>query len=302
MARPVWNGLVNFGLVNIPIELHSAVRDHRPRFRLLHRTDLSPIRQERVCQRDGHVVAWDDLVKGYEVEKGRFVTVTEDDFKTAALERSRSIDILEFVPVDDIDARYWDVPYAVVPGRGAEHSYALLARALAASGRAGIAKYVMRERQHLAALQVVEGALVLTTMRFPEDLAALPTVKTPPLAARELALARQLVDGMAGEWEPQRYADDYVAALMKVIDAKAHGATPAAPGRTAARATNVVDLVARLRQSLEAAKQRPAPPGRARVSTRRDRPAARAPASSRAARPKANAVKAAKRSRRRPAA
>ena len=110
MARSVWKGLVNFGLVNIPVELHPGVREHRPRFRLLHRKDLSPIRQERVCQLDGDVVAWEDLVKGYEVERGRFVTVTEDDFKTAALERSRSIDIIEFVKVSEIDVRYWETP------------------------------------------------------------------------------------------------------------------------------------------------------------------------------------------------
>ena len=155
MARALWKGLVNFGLVNIPIELHTGARDHTPSFRLLHRTDLSPIKMERVCQTDGKPVAWDELVKGYELEPGRFVAVTQDDFKTAALERSRSIDIMAFVPMADIDARYWDTPYVALPGKGAEHTYALLAKALETSGRAGIAKYVMRQRQHLAALIVV---------------------------------------------------------------------------------------------------------------------------------------------------
>jgi len=271
MARALWKGLVNFGLVNIPVELHPAVREHRPRFRLLHRKDLSPIRQERVCQLDGDVVAWEDLVKGYEIERGRFVTVTEDDFKTAALERSRSIDILEFVTVKDIDVRYWETPYAVVPARGAEHSYALLARALGESGRAGIAKYVMRERQHLAALQVVDGALMLTTMRFPEDLADVPTVKAGALATKELALARQLIDGMSGQWEPERFTDDYVPALMKVIEAKARGGRVSRHAAPAARSTPVSDLVERLRQSLAASKRE----GRAkeRGSAKRSRPA-----------------------------
>ena len=253
MARSVWKGLVNFGLVNIPVELHPGVRDHRPRFRLLHRKDLSPIRQERVCQLDGDVVAWEDLVKGYEVERGRFVTVTEDDFKTAALERSRSIDIMEFVKVSEIDVRYWETPYAVLPGKGAEHSCALLAKALGDSGRAGIAKYVMRERQHLAALQVVDGALMLTTMRFPEDLVELPSVKTGKLGDKELSLAGRLIDGMAGQWDPGRYHDDYVPALMKVIDAKARGAAPRGRAAPRATSTNVSDSVARLRESLEAA-------------------------------------------------
>ena len=190
MARSLWKGLVNFGLVNIPVELHSGSRDHTPRFRLLHRTDLSPISMERICQTDGKPVAWADLVKGYEIEPGQFVTVTEDDFKTAALERSRSIDILAFVPLDDIDARYWDTPYLALPGKGADHSYALLAEALKKSGRVGIAKYVMRQRQHLAGLVSIDGRLVVSTMRFPEDLVAMPAVPArEKLASRELDLA-----------------------------------------------------------------------------------------------------------------
>jgi len=253
MARAVWKGLVNFGLVNIPVELHTAARDHTPRFRLLHRTDLSPISMERVCQKDGHAVAWDDLVKGYEIEPGRFVTVTEDDFKTAALERSRSIDILAFVPLQSIDVRHWDTPYVALPAKGAEHSYALLAEALAKSGRAGIAKYVMRQRQHLSALLAVEGRLVVQTMRFPEDLVALPDAPSrEKLGSRELALASQLIEGMADTWEPSRYRDDYVPALMKVIESKAEGASVRRPSSRKPVQTNVVDLVARLKESLAA--------------------------------------------------
>lgn len=256
MARALWKGLVNFGLVNIPVELHSGARDHTPRFRLLHRTDLSPITMERVCQTDGQPVAWEDLVKGYEIEPGRFVTVTQDDFKTAALERSRSIDILAFVPREAIDARYWDTPYLAAPGKGAEHSYTLLAEALERSGRAGIAKYVMRQRQHLAALVAIDGRLVVSTLRFPEDLQALPEVPArTKLAARELDLAAQLIEGMAAPWEPDAYHDDYVPALMKVIEAKAEGAPVKKKAGKAAPATNVSDLVARLRQSLAAAGQ-----------------------------------------------
>ena len=253
MARALWKGLVNFGLVNIPVELHVAARDHTPRFRLLHRTDLSPISMERVCQKDGHAVAWADLVKGYEIEPGRFVAVTEDDFKTAALERSRSIDILAFVPLDAIDVRYWDTPYLATAAKGAEHSYALLAEALAKSGRAGIAKYVMRQRQHLSALLSVDGRLIVQTMRFPEDLVSLPEAPSrQKLATRELTLASQLIEGMADTWEPARYRDDYVPALMKVIESKAKGASPRRPTGRKPVQTNVVDLVARLKESLAA--------------------------------------------------
>lgn len=257
----MWKGLVTFGLVNIPVELRPASRDHRPRFRLLHGTDMSPISMERVCQTDGKPVAWADLVKGYEIEPGRFVAVTEDDFKTAALERSRSIHILAFVPVAAIDARYWDTPYQAVPGNGAEHSCALLAQALEKSGRVGIAKYVMRERQHLAALTAVDGGLVLATMRFAADLVALPARPARGKGhGRELDLAMRLIESMAEPWTPDRYSDDYVPALMKVIEAKARGTPVSAPRSRPAPATSVDSLMARLRESLAAAER---PAGRA---------------------------------------
>ncbi len=253
MARPVWKGSISFGLVNVPVELHKALRDRRPRFRLLHSKDLSPISMERVCQRDGHPVAWSDLVKGYEVEKGTFIALTADDFKTAAVERSRAITITEFVPIDDIDPSYWDVPYEAAPGKGSESTCVLLATALEKSGRAGIAKYVMRDREHLAAVRGRGGHLLLTTLRFEDDLAELPKVKRGGVKAKELSLALQLIDGLAAEWEPSRYKDDYVPALMKVIKAKARGKTVAPPAETRVKATNVVDLVERLRASLAAA-------------------------------------------------
>jgi DNA end-binding protein Ku len=269
MARPLWKGSISFGLVNIPVELFVGARDHTPRFRLLHRTDLSPISLERVCQTDGKAVAWDDLVKGYEVEKGRFVALTEDDFKTAAIERSRSIDIQSFVPLHDIDVRYWDTPYYALPGKGAEHAYNLFAQALEKSGRAGIAKYVMRQREHLAALLPVNGCLVVSTMRFEEDLVEVPHTSRAKVSAQELKLADQLISALAGEWSAGAYHDDYVPALMKVIKAKAAGKKMPAVSGKPTPPTKVVDLMARLQESLAAA-QHPSRSGRSsRSSTRR---------------------------------
>lgn len=271
MPRAIWKGLVNFGLVNIPIELHTATRDHMPKFRLLHRKDMSPIGLERVCQTDGKAVAWADLVKGYEVERGHFVALTEDDFKTAARERSRSIEITAFVPVNDIDVRYWDKPYYAAPSKGAEQTYVLLARALGKSGRAGIAKYVMRQRQHLVALVPLGDELVVSMLRFPEDLVALPARKaSAKVPARELALAGRLIEGMAEAWDPDKYSDDYVNALMKVIDTKAEGGTVRLhKGGRAPEKTKVVDLVARLKQSLAAAEKKA--PSAKRVAKRATR-------------------------------
>jgi DNA end-binding protein Ku len=260
MARALWKGHVTFGLVNIPVELHPAVEDNTPRFRLLHKTDMSPISMERVCQRDGKSVAWSDLVKGFEVERGRFIAVTEDDFKTAAVERSKAIEILDFVEAREIDGRYFDTPYWLHPAKGSEHSYTLLARALKESGRAGIAKYVMRNRQHLTAVQELNGALCLTTLRFAEDLVEpsfVGSLKPARADARETKLALQLIDNLANEWNPSRYRDDYTANLLRVIKAKGKGTTPKLKVDDRAPSPNVVDLMERLKQSLEHTKGLP---------------------------------------------
>jgi DNA end-binding protein Ku len=268
MARPLWKGSISFGLVNIPIELHVGARDHTPHFRLLHRTDLSPISLERICQNDGKTVAWDDLVKGYEVAKGRFIALNDDDFKRVGVERSRSIDIQAFVPLSDIDTRFFDTPYYALPGKGAEHAYGLFAQALAKSGRAGIAKYVMRQREHLAALLPVRGCLVVSTMRFEEDLVELPHPSRAKVSPQELKLADQLISSLAGEWTPGAYHDDYVPALMKVIKSKAKGKKLPAVSEKPTPPTKVVDLVERLRESLAAA-QNTSRSGKSRASTRR---------------------------------
>ncbi len=257
MARALWKGHVTFGLVNIPVELHPAVEDNTPRFRMLHKTDLSPISLERVCQTDGQPVSWGDLVKGFEIEPGRFVVVTQDDFKTAAVEKSRSIEILDFVDANEIDGRFFETPYWLHPSKGGESSYALLARALKESGRAGIAKYVMRQREHLSALLPVRGCLVVSTMRFEEDLVELPHAPRAKVSPQEMKLADQLISSLAGEWNPDAYHDEYVPALMKVIKAKAAGKKMPAVQEKAMPPTKVVDLVERLRESLAAAQRAP---------------------------------------------
>ena len=259
MARPLWKGSISFGLVNIPVELHVGARDHTPHFRLLHRTDMSPISLERVCQKDGKTVEWDDLVKGYEASKGRFIPLDDEDFKSVAVERSRSLDIQSFVPLADIDTRHFDTPYFALPGKGAEHAYGLFAQALEKSGRAGIAKFVMRQREHLTALLPVRGCLVVCTMRFEEDLVELPRASRPKVSAQELKLADQLISHLAGDWTPGAYHDDYVPALMKVIKAKAKGKKLPAVSEKPTPPTKVVDLVERLRESLAAAQKRSRP-------------------------------------------
>src|SRR5215813_13120835 len=226
MARALWKGSISFGLVNIPIELHTAVRDHRPRFRMLHATDKSPVKFERVCIKDGHPVAWEDLVKGFEYAKGRFVVVTKEDFKAAAVEKTRTVDILDFVQGDAIDDRYFETPYYLTPSRGGEHAYALLREAMRESERIGIAKFILRDTQHLAAIEVIDDALVLTVMRFADELIddeSLPFPKAAGLRKQELDMAKALVNNLAAEWDPSKYTDDYRQNLMRVIEAKVKG-------------------------------------------------------------------------------
>src|SRR4029078_9893201 len=197
MARSMWKGSIAFGLVKIPVELYSAVRDHRPKFRLLHAKDEEPVRYERVCQKEGKPVAWDELVKGYEYAKGQFVVLTKEDFKTAALEKTKTIDIIAFVDPNEIDERYFETPYYLQAGKGADRSYALLREAMRESGRIGIAKIIPREAQHLAAVEAIGDALVLTMMRFADELADLSGFTFPrktEIRPAELKMARQLID------------------------------------------------------------------------------------------------------------
>src|SRR5262245_21511023 len=156
MARAIWTGHLSFGLVSIPVAVHVAVRDHQPRFRLLHGTDHTPIRILRVRARDSRPVAWEDLVKGYEYARGRFVVLTKDDFEAAAVGKTRRVDILDFVRAEDIDDRFFETPYYLVPTKGGENAYALLREALRSAARIGIAKFVLRDKMHLAAVEPID--------------------------------------------------------------------------------------------------------------------------------------------------
>ena len=257
MARSMWKGSIAFGLVNIPVELYSAVRDHRPKFRLLHAADESPVQYERVCMEEGKPVAWEDLVKGYEYAKGQFVVLTKEDFKTAALEKTKTINILDFVDPNEIDERYFEMPYYLQPGKGADRAYALLREGLRDSGRIGIAKMILRDTQHLAAIEAIGDALVVTMMRFSDELADLSDFRFPhktEARATELKMARQLIDSLAAKWNPDKYTDEYKNNLMRVIDAKITHKRPKLHAEETPRQAEVVDLMARLRASLEGRK------------------------------------------------
>jgi DNA end-binding protein Ku len=276
MARALWKGSIAFGLVNIPIELHTAIHDHRPHFRMLHAKDKSPVRFERVCIKDGTPIAWNDLVKGYEYAKGHFVVMTKEDFQAAAVEKTRTVDIIDFVKVDEIDDRYFETPYYLLPAKGGEHAYAVLREAMRESKRVGVAKFILRDSQHLAAIEVIGDALVLTTMRFSDELADTSQFSFPASAKvrkQELEMAKSLVMSLDAKWDPDKYTDQYRENLMRIIQGKVKGKRVELESGEEPRRADVVDLMERLRQSLGQAKAKPAR-GARKTAKKRSRPAA----------------------------
>ena len=186
----IWKGSLAFGLVNIPVELRTAVRADHISFRLLHQEDLSPVKYERVCQADGEPVPWNEIVKGYEYEKGKYVVMTDEDFKAAAIEGSKTIDIIDFVKEEEIDPRYFETPYYLVPAKNAEKSYALLREAIRSTGAVGIGKIIIRQSQHLAGIKVVGDALVLEIMRFSTEQEAIAISNDTPYGLAAYFYAR----------------------------------------------------------------------------------------------------------------
>lgn len=269
-----WKGTISFGLVTIPVELHGAVVEHRPRFKLLHGKDKSPVSYERVCQREGKAVAWQDLVKGYEYSKGKYVVLTKEDFQAAAVEKNKTVDIVDFVEEQEIDDRYFDNSYFAVPGKGGTRAYAVLREAIRDSGRVGVGKFVLRESEHLVALYVVENALVLTLMRYADELVDPSRFSFPTrgeVRPKELDMAKQLIDNLAAKWDPDKYKDDYRENLMRVIKAKMKGKTIELPSEAPPEDTGVVDLMDRLRQSLEG-RAKSSRKAAKRTGTRRTKP------------------------------
>ena len=249
----VWKGAISFGLVNIPVELRTAVRSDHITFKQLHAKDLSPIRYQRVSESDGEPVEWGDIVKGYEYAKGKYVVLTEEELKAAASESSKTIDILGFVRDEEIDPRFFDTPYYVVPGKGGDKAYALLREAIRTSDTVGIGKLTLRQKQHLVALKVVGEALVLETMRFASELVPTDELQLPSaddVRPQELAMAQQLVENLAEPFDASKYTDDSRERLSRIIKAKLKGKKIEADEPAAAQSTPVIDLMARLQASL----------------------------------------------------
>lgn len=256
--RPIWKGSISFGLVTIPVQVLPATSEaEKVKFNMLRKSDLSPIKYKRVAEVDNKEVPWEEIVKGYQYEKGKFVIFTDEDFDKVELESVDSIAIQEFVDLADINPIFFDKPYYIEPMKGGGPAYALLRDVLADAGKVGIAKVAMRGRQHLAALKANGSLLVLELMHFPQEISSPSEIRVPEagkIGAREKAMAKTLVDQMSAKWNPEQYSDEYTGALMKLVDKKiAAGGKqlPVGAKKSAPAATNVIDLAAVLQESLK---------------------------------------------------
>jgi DNA end-binding protein Ku len=271
MARPIWTGTLSFGLLNIPVSLMSGERSVDLHFRMLDARSNTPIRYERVNAETGEEVPWKDIVKAYEYQKGSYVVLDPKDLKAAAPEGREAVEVEAFIDAAAIGPEYYEKPYVLVPGKKATKGYVLLREVLKRSGRIGIARVVIRTREYLSAVMPKGDALLLLLLRYPQELVAPDEYAIPEgdtasyrISAKELAMAEQLIDSMAGEWTPGDYRDEFRGRLRKVIEKrlKTKGAVlaqePEHDDAHEANATNVVDFMALLQQSLVSKRRTPA--------------------------------------------
>jgi DNA end-binding protein Ku len=252
--RAIWKGSISFGLVAIPISLFPATRREELKFRLLRARDLSPVNYKRVAEADGKEVPWEEIVKGYEYEKGKFVVLKNADFARVDVEATQTVSILNFVKLEEINPLLFSKPYYMQAEKGGEKAYVLLRDALASAGKVGIATVVIKEREHLAAVKSQPNGLMLELMRFPQELLDTSEFKTPParhIRKAEMDMALQLINKMTAKWKPEMFHDEYREALEKLIEEKVeHGQKPLPAPKKARPRASAVDLVSVLQQSI----------------------------------------------------
>ena len=251
MPRSIWSGSISFGLVNVPVRLYSAVQEHKLRFHFVHEKDSSPIGYEKICKKEGKPVPDDEIVKAFEFEKGEYVFMEDEDFEAARVEGYKSIDIVDFVPYDEIDPIYFAHTYYVGPDRGAEKTYSLLVKAMEGSDLAGIAKFVMRDRQNLGALRIRDGVITLEELHYADEIRDVDEIKASRtrVPSEELKMAERLIESFTTEWKPAKYKDTYRDELCAIIRAKRKGKeVHAAPEVEEETPT---DLLTALRESVE---------------------------------------------------
>jgi DNA end-binding protein Ku len=260
MARAIWTGTISFGLLNVPVRMYSAVARRNIALREIRESDSARIKHRRVAEGTDEEVPYENIVKAYELSPGQYVPLSKDEMAALAPEKTRAIDVQDFVDIEEIDPMYFDSPYYLGPAEGAEKAYSLLAAAMESSGKAAIARFVFRNKEHLAAIRPTDGVLTLTTMRFHDEVVppgelddALPD-KKPKVAKREREMAEQLIDQLSTSFQPDAYRDEYREQLLALIEQKAEGKEIVAPEAEEPEATKAPDLMAALEESIAAAK------------------------------------------------
>ena len=274
MPTTIWKGAISFGLVTIPVTLHSAVREQGGiSFNQLHAKDNSRIRYKKVCEREGKEVPAAEIVKGYEYEKGKYIVISDEELEQAERATSRSFEIAAFVKEDDVDPRYFDKPYYLAPMPGGEKAYALLRETMERTGSLGVGSFVLRKKTHLAGLKAVGEALVLEIMRYERELVDVRELRIPEvkdLRPQELKMAEQLVENLSEPFEPSKFRDVYTESLMQVIQAKLKGKKAELPEADEPEMDGVIDLMARLQESIkESGKKSAAPAAKKKAAPRK---------------------------------
>jgi DNA end-binding protein Ku len=260
MARAIWSGSISFGLLNVPVKLYSAVARRGISLREIRESDGARIRHRRVAEGTDEEVPYEKIQKAFEITSGNYVPISRDEMAALAPEKTRAIEVQDFVDLDEIDPIYFDSPYYLGPAEGAEKAYSLLASAMERSGKVAVARFVFRNKEHLAALRADNGVLTLTTMRFadevvpPDELDDVLPDKKPKVAAKEVEMAEQLIDSLTSDFDPNAYRDEYREELMSLIERKAEGKEIVAPEAPEPEATKAPDLMAALEESIAAVK------------------------------------------------
>jgi DNA end-binding protein Ku len=262
MARSLWKGAISFGLVHIPVDLYSAVKQNELDLTMLDKRDFSPIGFKRYNKGSGKEVAWDNIIKGYEYTSGEYVALSDEDLKQANVKATQTIDILAFVNAEDVPLTYYETPYYLAPGRGGAKVYALLRETLRRAGRIGIATVVIRTKQHLCALVASEDGIIMNTLRYADEIRDTEGLELPArglkganITDKELKMALSLVEGMSEDWDPSQYHDTYKEDVLALVEKKVKAGqtksiTMPSKEPEAKPASNVIDLVALLQQSL----------------------------------------------------
>lgn len=252
--RAIWTGSLSFGLINIPIRLYSATQDHALNFDMLHNKDLSPIRYARICKADGKEIPYKDIVKGYEYQEGDYVVLLDEDFQRADVKKTKAIDILDFVDENEIDPIYYEKPYYLEPGKGADKAYLLLCESLKKSKKVALARFVFHHREHIGVIKPHGHFLLLDQLRYaseirdPKELHAPERVKT---SKQEVTMALKLIEQLSSHFQPESYHDTYKEELTKIIQEKAKGKKPHHRKGKEPKTTEIKDIMHMLKKSLE---------------------------------------------------